>query len=490
MKRLALLVLLGLAARAGWASLTVEIIPAWEGRWRAGATTELSIRLLSDTGGTAVVSLPGHHPPIRATRALKPGEPTYQRLPVRPGGQTLMTETRLGDGEPVRVEVRFELLTDRPVLARLSRPGAGGVSASAAHPAGGFFPSAAALPRTAEAYEVIDVLVLERSAIEALDALQLAALRAHVAGCGRVVLLGVAPPAAESLWQTAGCGRRLLARAQSPQELDASIAALMGVTAPALPSDAALRTLWADIPSADRPWLPLAAFCLFYFLSVLIVARLAQHPARLLALPPAAAVLALAVWSGGTPERRLVSWAEMDDGARVARFTALMSVEGRGRTRAVSTVPAGILATPLREAAALEFRYDDRAPGALQLVHPTRLLSRHLALFEGSTSVRTGLRLALAGSMPSVANAGTETAPAGWLAWRGGRYRVPALEPGARWQPQGEPEDWNVHSSLERLLRERSQSGSAVLLVPFEPEPFAHLAAETEHAGWLLIRAG
>lgn len=488
MKRLALLLVLGLATRAGSAALSVDVAPAWEGRWRAGATTELTVRLLSDEGGRAMISLPAHHPPIRATRELRPGEPAYLYLPVRLAGQTLVVEGRLGDGEPVRVDVQFETMNDRPVIAVLSKPVPGTTSS---HPVSAFYPSASALPRSADAYEVTDVLVLERTAIETFDAQQLAALRGHVAGCGRVVLVAVEPALARSLSQVAGCSGHQLAQVRSPQELEASIAALESATPPALPGEAALRALSVEMPSADRPELPLAAFCLFYFVSVLIVARTARHPARLLALPSAAAALAVAVWSGGTPERRVVSWAEMEDGSAVARFTALLSIDGRGLTEAVSALPPEVgMPLPGRQAAGLKFHYDGRAPGALTLTHPTRLLSRHLALLKGSTSVRSNLRLAHADSMPSVTNAGTEPTPAGWLAWAGGRYRVPPLMPGARWQPQGEPEDWNVESALERLLRERSQSGTAVLLVPFQPEPFVDLAAQAEHAGWLLIRAG
>lgn len=493
-RRWAMSILLCLsAARAGAALLSLEVVPAWEGRWHPGATTELAVRLLSDTRGTALLTVPEHNPPIRINGDVQPNEPVYLHLPVRPPvAGRLIVEARVDSGAPSRVEVAFDVPPGQPIIPFLpdAAKGTDTRSSFGMDTNGIFRPRASALPRSAEAYEAIDVLALGGAAIAALDSAQLAALHAYLANCGKAVLVAADRHQFSKLSISAGCGGRMFSRVSTAEELDEHIATLIDASASPLPGMAALRALSADTAVSNAAWQPLAAFCLFYFISVLVVARSARRPMALLAIPPIAAAIGFFAWSGSTPERHLVSWTEMDSGSQTARFSALLSIVGRGRAETVTTLPSTLgLPRPLSEQSQLELRYDGFLPGMIQLAHETRLLSRRLVLLEGTTSVQTPLRLTLIGDVPAVVNTGTQPAPAGLVGWQGRRYRLPTLMPGGRWQPQEDTTDWDVGSSIERMLRERSQGEVPALLVPFEPEMASLLTPEVEVRGWLLIRA-
>ncbi|MCB1914444.1 MAG: hypothetical protein KDG52_01805 [Rhodocyclaceae bacterium] len=483
--RLALLLAIPLHCAAAPEPLSLRASLAWGGVARADAPNELRIELLSAVAGQAEIALDDHRPPLHVRVALAPDRGERVVVPVRPDPyRPLAVTVRIGDEPPRRLEIPVRPRADHAVVADVRARGPASAGIATIHP------PLSALPETAAAYATIDALILDGEALDAMGGPRRAALGGHLAACGRVAAVAVDPALAAGLRANAGCAGRFLAIVSAPSELDAALAGLVARQAPSGPSTSALSALGASTPAAqDDPVLPVVAFAFVYLLAAPLLVRRTSSPLALLSIPLGATALAVVAWSGTPPRMSVTSWSEAYSGDRTARTFALMQFEGRGRTDALAPLP-GAFGQPTidADAGALALIYRDDRPGVAYLTAPTRLFSRqrlHLAPSSGSA---LPLTISLEGPVPTVRNHGSDPSPAALLGWRGRRYSVPPLPPGASWQAAAEAEAWHVDDAAERALRSASVVGPPALLLPFTPASMAELPEQVEHTGWLLIR--
>ncbi|GMQ87100.1 MAG: hypothetical protein BMS9Abin08_0298 [Gammaproteobacteria bacterium] len=477
-------------AAAAEPSLTLDLQAAWDGLMRPGAASEISVRMLAGQGGQVELTLPDQQPPVRTTALLEANLPYTLWIPVHPPENGIVTvEARLDQGAAVRLETRLRPRTPQTLVAALLRTDAETPAerSEQSRTITLLRPAATSLPRTRAAYEVIDALVLDQDALAALDTAQRDSLRTWLQNCGRLIAVGTWSQWFATLEAEAGCGGRFIDRVDRAAQAYAKLAMTVRDLPSALPAETTLRAMLKQIHSSD-PWLPLAGFFLLYLLALILLARDIRRPALLLLAPLSATLLSLLVWFNGTAGHRLSSWSEMESGDTTARFSALLHIDGNGRGTSTTTLPADLgLPTLLTANPAAEARYNRQPPMAVQIEVDNHLLSRHEFLLYGTSAVQYSLTLALSTDGPLLTNTGSVPTAPGLLGWQGSRYPVPSLQPGQHWSPPEQDTLWNPLSRAEQILRARTGTGTAAVLVPFLPPGIRGIKPQVEESGWLLI---
>jgi hypothetical protein len=464
---------------------------AFDGRAPEGAATELALSLYARRGDEVRASILGAGAPVSLQARLEAGEPRTLHVPLRPAAGTDVLRVRVETAEGETRELEIAVERPAPGEARIAVAAANASSDAITRRLAGRPDArvvslpASALPRSMEAYEAVDALVLDASAASGLDPAQAGALEAHLAACGRVVALAPGDRAAGALRAATGCRGAALTVVSTPS--DAADAALVRTEAPPLPDPRALAR-------ATRPALGAArsvhAMLALSALGLVAAVALARSPLVPLALPVLAGALACAAygWGGGVDADAVV-WTVQEPGDAVARWSASLRLGGAGRGEVVLRgVPDPSHVISVAPPAAL-VRVERGDAGASFVARSGLLAPVDLAL-EGVTRADVGLALALEAGRP-VVTAGAAATPAGaLLSWRGQLWPVPALDAGERWTPGETPSETPRAEALGTVLRETGLvGGPPVLLVPFVPAAAAELAREGAARGWLLIKA-
>jgi hypothetical protein len=412
------------------AALELALVPAWEGNYRPGASTEVLARVTSPAGGELVVSAIDATTTLTVRRHIEPNTAVEIALAIQPSANAVSVRARLGYGEPVEQSVQLVPL-DRPLLPVVA-DGRDDLAAWLA-PAGRYVTqpvAAQSLPRTAAGYGAIAAIVLAGDTLQRLAPDQRDALRAHVATCGRVLMPSAADATAAELAALSACGDRFVSSAADPATLATALAARLAplpTYEQLLPLDSEPPQLWSLVV-----WLFAGYLVLLAALAVPRGAAGARGTALLLAAPVLTALLMLAAWWQNAPERRAILWAEQESGAATARYRLLYGVHSRGTTQLALEVPAGLgLPEPLFE----QHAEVDHADGATRLVLEPRLLSRASFGFGGTFAHEARFALERDADGPRVTYRGAGvSAPA--VLVRGSRYyAVPALASGESWRP-------------------------------------------------------
>lgn len=485
MPRRMLLLLAVVAARCTAAQeLLFDVVPAWDGMIRAGASSEIGLRLVAARGGEVTVTLETPTTRTDYTATLDTDVALQLALPLPATLADLARVDARFNGLPgMSREVQLKSLPpDKQVVAVIGETGStwyNGKDFSVIHP------GTISLPRHDQSYAVIDLLVMDTASLQQLSAAQAGALQAYLATCGRFIGYRTAQPVIEVLRGNAGCGSRLLKTADNPQQLEKHVAALVESPLPELPSIAALRSL---LPDEDRQaWImPLASFFALYFLALLIAARSRRGKTFLPAIPVLASLLGLFAWSGGAVQTRLVSWAEMESGSRTARYSALLEARARARGEVQMMLPIRTGPPEVLQPHALIRVHHLPGDAALQLAFPARLFSHHEFILHGSLDPNLPLELSIAASGPVIDNYGTAPSPPCLLAWHGNKFSVPPLSPGERWIAPAVSEVWG-NSGAEQILRERALLETAILLIPYSLVDAGIFAADTDSHGFLMV---
>ena len=222
---------------------------------------------------------------------------------------------------------------------------------------------------------------------------------------------------------------------------------------------------------------------------LLLAARFGRRPAMLPAIPIGVAALGALVWSNDLATSRVTSLSEIHTGDRVARFVALLQLQGNGAGVFELLLPAELgtpLASTLAGASTVEYGQEDSP--VTRLTVNTQLLSRHEFELAGTTPTAVPLTLLVDERGPEIVNLSAESSPSAILAWKGERYQVPMLAPKARWRPGSEPSAWE-RSPGEQLLRARIRDDNPALLLPFSLSDAGLLNGTADARGWLLMRA-
>lgn len=462
------------------ASLSLQGGPAWHGSLKPGRDTEVVLQLQAEHNGPVTVRLPNHTPQLQLRLDLQAFRAVRVPLGVRPDPSVpLRIEAHMDDGMAVTAGIPFTAVPagTRFVATTLPMPALEADAGVWLHQA-----TPSLLPRTPEGYGAIDGLLLDGASLAALDEAQTDSLRHYAQRCGTLVLMAIDARSYATLRQYAGCGGAHMHLAGS---LAAAADGLRTRPATALPEPARLQDL---LPRQDdRQWRPLLLFFTLYSLALVLLAR-GGH-ARLLGVPLLGAMLAWLAWTHDGAQRQLASWSEIQSGSHNLRYAALLQVRGAGKGTSRTPLPPdlGLLHAQAPDGTS-ELHLAPDATQASLLVLPNHLLVQRRFHAQGSLHWNPSLQLALGTQGPVVENRGERPSPPALLGWNGQRSPVPALQPGERWSPAAEGTPWQTARAEERLLRMRTQDGSAALLLPHRllPESDTHI----EEQGWLLITQG
>jgi hypothetical protein len=465
--------------------LTAKI--AWGGYFRSGVPTEIGLTLISAEGGRAAVRLvSGDTAPIDAALAVDPGTPRFISIPVTPSAEQPI---RISGFLPNRRTFEAEIAASYPISGRAVAVAAEGVETnslleSLAGTAAVISAHASDLPRMAQSYQVVDMILLGDREFAELDPEQFEALSDYLRDCGRLVFLG-----AEETWENleaeAGCGGAFAIRAEHPGQGAELAGELLDRAQPSLPGIQDLR----DLSAAQPPMaLRTAAVLLFCYFTALSVAGLTSpRPWPLFLLPLAFSALAAALLTGKPPEMRLTGWTETSVGDDNARFVALLTVSGTGRWQ--GRLPAPIKFWLPKAETYPDIQLDIDRPETHGLALKTELFSYDELLFRGTIRrFHPPLTLDLDQDAVAVANPGGTTQPAGLLAWDGKLFALPSLRPGERWSAENQapvaPDSPEAYKLRPYLNRDRM----AALLIPYASRLWRGNEVPGD-AEWLLIKA-
>jgi hypothetical protein len=483
-----LAVMLGalVASSAAGAGLDVEAQPAWAGLARAGRWSEVLVRVVSRRGGELALELAGGEVRSLLSTRVEAGEPTLLRLPARPGSAGGLRLVVRGPGGALE-ERHLSLVRSAPdqkVVAWVGtsarapgKPPPGQIAAA---------PDPGTLPVHPRAYETVDALVIDAAALAALETDQLRAFEAHLASCGRVLILGSSAAALAHGRHRAGCGGEFF-RASAGGSVEEALRTLLARHPRPLPSPGELAALAAGAhrPNAEGA---LVAFFTLYAASLLVGGTVLRRPAGLVALPVAASALLLLSFGASRPEVSMSVWSEAASGAGQVRFSALLRVDGMAPGGQVIELPRDAdLPELLPSGAGLTLHLPPDDAGRLRAELPTRLLSAEALLVQGSARNTLPLLIEGRGGDARVRNPGREPAGPGYLLRGAQTYLLPRLEPGALFRV-GDAQPL-LGTELPRwLARAPRRPGEVAVLVPYMPRARSGLSTGVPPLGWLAIR--
>ena len=312
-------------------SLQIEITPAWNGYYRPGKSTEISVRLISQGSGAVTIEAGK----LLQTIELEAGIPKSAGFPLLPdnSGAALLHAERPDDAR-MSIEKSVSLTASKIPTIALVTEGLTiqdrQVIAQQLHHADkdNFLSiSALTLPRFDPGYESVDAIIIHYLGLKNLDEQQLQALSQYLEKCGKTIALEFPETVYSKLKTIAGCNGDFLVTAPSPFEFSDQVKNLIHRHPDSLPELNALSAAMTK-PGIYNPYSLLLGFCLGYLLIVVMTAAIAKHKYTLFIVPLLATVVTIVICRQQQPERHLVSWLQMDSQQTSARYSALLSMRG------------------------------------------------------------------------------------------------------------------------------------------------------------------
>lgn len=461
--------------------LELTATPAWAGWARPGRATELDLRVGTDRATRATLEVAAGRQTVHADLELQPGRPTTLHVPLAAAGRVQVTLAPR-EAAPLQREITVAS-PESPLLGVALADGApfelAGFHAAAL--------TAAALPHQVAAYAAIDALVIDAPTLAALEPGQLAALLGHVAGCGRVVVVGADANVRRVLEGAGGCSARALLHATTAPEAREMLTASLAEPLPTPLPPAALReligvdaTAWQRTALLVASWVAVATLlALFGVASPLIAGASA-----------AAALAALLLPRLFAPAAQLVVWSEAESGARLARHQALQRVVGTARGPASMDIPPLLApsAQPCNPQQPMHLRFDAARGHVTEARFDTRLFARTSLCYAGSFPLARSIELqARPDGTATLVNRGSSGWPAGRLAMSGRMHALPALGPGASApvDTRAAPGAPAATDAAWRMAQERVPPDRAAALWPLELAGVGGVPVDTR--GWLLL---
>ena len=442
--------------------LRVQARVAWGGYARPGSWTEIVLRVVAAEGGPLEVEARGGDVRVIWRGSVEAGVERSLALPVY-----------VGPAGALRVDVRGSDGAKRPVVVDL-RPLARGerlvawVSARALPERPLDWTSGTRLvhllpeqvPVSPRAFEQPGVLVVEAAAARQLAPLARLGIDRHLEQCRRLLAVGLGAAELRDWRARAGCDGAAFAAVDEAPRVASAVVDLLAVEPPGLFESAELREFSPlNGPTARSP---LIAFFAAYGVILLLSSVLVRRAWLLAIVPLAAAALLLAAFGSSRSGLSLVTWAETTSGSHVARFAALLRVDGLARGHTTLRLPDG-LGPPDLGPAGGELLLGEGSGADSLLRLRTALLSEQRLLLRGAVAWSSPLLLEHAARGPRVANSSSATSAPAWLIWDSDFYLGPALEPGSDWTPLGvEP---SARPLLPRPLANRTRALELGLLL-------------------------
>lgn len=485
LRRLLLLLLLGLGLGPAGPAHAVEAprieltaAPAWKGWSRPGRATEVDVRLSADAATPVLLELTAGRGTMLVALDLQPGRPLRLQVPVAAAEQVRLSAVTPGSA-PLQRDVAVAW-SESPTL---------GLALAVAEPVTlkGFHPIALAaddLPRHASAYASVDAMIVDAPTLAALDPRQMAALLAHAAACGRIVLVDVDAGVRRLLGGAGGCGGLALLNAASPAQAGELLAASLNTALPAALSPAGVGELLRPRLAA---WNAVAVGLAVYFALALLVLLFVDGWPVLLLTPTLAAAAALGLLHALQPASQLLIWSEADSGAQMARYQGWQRFPGLVRGSARVAIPHQLARAvqPCHAEQALRLEFDAGRGLVTFAEFEARLFQQVLLCYAGSFPVSRTLALgADQGGLREVRNAGTQAWPAGTLLAAGQVHELPALAPGAAVTVDAKAARSGRDAALRTALA-RTRPDEVAALWALELGGVADLPAASQ--AWLLV---
>ncbi len=419
------LVLCGAAHAHASPRVELTATPAWQGWTRPGRTTEVEVRVSSDTATRATLAVAAGLRSVHAQIDLQPGRGVRLQVPV-PAATVVSASLATADGATQQREL---------ALARSEAPLLGVALASAEAVAlDGFHAvalSAQDLPRHASAYTSMDALVLDAATLGALAPAQLGALLAHAAACGRIAVVTTDERVRRVLQGAGGCGGQALLIASSAADARDKLAASLATRLPAaLPPGGMGELTRADAAVWNR-----VAVALAVYLAAALLAFAFVPSWPVIAFVPALASVAVPLLLQAMPAPApLRVWSESESGATVARYQAWQRFVGVARAHARVPISPQLAASvqPCSADQALRLDFDAARGDARFAEFDTRLFHQVSLCYAGSFPIARAITTqALPEGARRVGNSGTTAWPAGVVLAEGLAHELPALAPGA-----------------------------------------------------------
>ncbi len=482
------LALCGLAQAATSPRLELTATPAWQGWSRPGRSSEIDIRISSDSPLRAKLELRTEHQTVHSEIELQPGRVVRLHVPVSSVGTGAVRVALAGAPSEARAGGVIE--QRELAIAQSESPLLGlGLAAGGPVELEGFHSVellAQDLPRNASAYSSIDALILDEPTLAALDRPQLAALLAHGALCGRIVLLNPNPGVRQALESEGGCARHTLMVAdslgQARQLLSASLAT-------SLPPAMAATSLAELSPPAQTMWTRLAVALAVYFALALLMLLYFTHWSAPLLVSALATAAVLALLHILPPPSQLRVWSEGESGGQLAQYQAWQQFSGQVRKHERAPIPPQLAAAvqPCDPTQSMRFDFDAKRGHLAFAEFETRLFRQVRLCYSGSfPMVRALTSKTLADGLREVRNVGTTAWPAGLLLAQGRVHALPAASAGAR-VLAGAPASSPPGDAVRRtaMARIRPDPAGVAALWPLELVGVADAAIDSQ--GWLLM---
>ncbi|MCB1852327.1 MAG: hypothetical protein KDI83_16375 [Gammaproteobacteria bacterium] len=469
--------------------LDIRLTPAWNGYIHPGYYTELGVRLIASRGGALELRITGGDSDIHYSAQLDADTPLAIHLPVRPrAGAPLLVQTTLSGSTPLTREVRF-IPTRTPLTAVTTAEG--GWHEAQQRPTDGSTPLSidpAALPRTAQGYQPIDLVQIGEESLEHLDARQSQALAHYLGNCGHL-LLRASRERAQVLRHAAGCGGRYVETTGKQRQTDAVTAGEKPFAVAVKPFGDMLRLLLPDPPRPSVQWIITILFLLYGALLLLLSRTRSAVAVPLLFALPTAASLLLSLLAGSPALPRAASWTVMEQDDRVARFNLLLHATSGAAATHSFTLPAQAALLPLlTQDEALRILLDKDWPAVVEMRADIAPFSFREYQLTGVVTAASPLRLTFESQEVTIENRSRQRSASALLAWQRRVYHVPVLTPGERWTPD-DAAQLSEHSPESRILLSHTEYGSAALLLPHDLTRELLSGRQITSQGWLQVVA-
>lgn len=445
------------AADAG--SIALDLEPAWNGAFKEGEPTEMTLRVLE----------PGAAPRRYTVTYFDRGDEhvLHEFAPLVTGVDYHLPLTRARTGI-IELSVggnREQRHVETTALTRMDDSQA--IIAVAASlqelpTAAGrrfLYVSPKTLPIFPQSYRTIDMLIVDADAYGEITSSQRRALANHIESCGHVVLHRFTSNVIDALRAIAGCHGGRLNTTNSEAALTALLVSVNDARERSV-SPADLASL-LNGNSVETIRSVLILLGLYLCVAAALVARTVKT-SSMMALSLLVTAAMFLTWSGShRANARIVTWSDVSAGADAGNYASLVRLAGnhRGTTRLASDE----LLQPVDGVQAI--RVESSAEGLRSYVLKTTLLQPIDLVARGRKAFPDVLDLSMDDDHPVVCNPLDVASPPSTLAFRDTKYDVPALAAGASWRPDIEDVvEWSS-VPLDRLFRRESLSSRAALLL-------------------------
>jgi hypothetical protein len=472
------LALCGMADAAAQARIDLTATPAWKGWSRPGRSSEVDIRLSTDTATAAAVDVVAGRQSAHTELDLQPGRTLRLHIPVGSADRVVVS-VRPSAGKSERRELRIAQ-SESPVL---------GVATAAGGPVDldGFHTVALTaddLPRNASAHSSIDALILDAPTLAGLDQRQLGALLGRATSCGRIVVVNTDPQVRRLLDGAGECGGPALMSAATLAE---AVDQLKTSLAQARQEPMALGGIGELLGPDHAAWNRVAVVLAIYFAATALVLMFTARLPFLLLTPGLFALVGFMMLHVATPPTQLVVWSEGTSGTQLARYQAWHQLSGLMRERTRARIPPQLSANaqPCDANQTLRLEFDAKSGQATTAEFETRLFRQVSLCYSGSFPMSRAIGIeARDGGMRDVSNTGPMAWPQGMLLLDGQVHDLPAIGPNARITLAASgghpPED-----AVQRVAMARKRTDKVAALWQLELGGVAEIPVDSR--GWLLV---